>query len=442
MALSPRGLTSLWARAILQIDGPAQFRSSTAFYPPLPFVLALFVQPFTGAMAVPGPFLIAAALGAGLLLVWYVNLRDTAGFSRAASLGCVALLALNPFFLRAVAEGGEALLTLLGTWVFARGIVNLRLTGNAPDMMKVAVGMLVVSLSSSYGLMICLGSLPFMIVAARPSMLLASPTGYLFAMFYPIVAGIGSLMVVAAIFDSQLMPLLVEGVAPVALRDHLWVLAGLVPVALAATLSNLRALQYFLPLMAINGAVVGAYVLNLGFHVESDLIIAAAPLLAVVVVALRFWPPSALRAPAVLAVLLLGLVLSAQSLRMAPPGESRDWALAVTGTRSPARDATAELAAVLQGKSGIMVDAERNPTIITALRGVKQLAVAGQVVYDWALEGGVPRAAYILIPAAGTEGATRDRILRRFPQLEQDRLAGYSEVFRNAAWRLFEPIRV
>lgn len=128
-------------------------------------MLALFVQPFTGAMAVPGPFLIAAALGAGLLLVWYVNLRDTAGFSRAASLACVALLALNPFFLRAVAEGGEALLTLLGTWVFARGIVNLRLTGNAPDMMKVAVGMLVVSLSSSYGLMICLGSLPFMIVA-------------------------------------------------------------------------------------------------------------------------------------------------------------------------------------------------------------------------------------------------------------------------------------
>lgn len=45
-------------------------------------------------------------------------------------------------------------------------------------------------------------------------------------MFYPIVAGIGSLMVVAAIFDSQLMPLLVEGVAPVAPRDHLWVLAG------------------------------------------------------------------------------------------------------------------------------------------------------------------------------------------------------------------------
>ena len=78
---------------------------------------------------------------------------------------------------------------ILGTWLFARGIVNLRLTGNAPDMMKVAVGLLVVALSDSYGLMLCLGAMPFMIVAARPSMIAASSTGYLVAMFYPVLAG-------------------------------------------------------------------------------------------------------------------------------------------------------------------------------------------------------------------------------------------------------------
>ena len=430
-------VTHLWAETILQIDGPAEFMSTDAFYPPVPFTMSLLLYAVVGDLGVPMPFVISAGLGAVLLVLWFRNLSQRGAFSTAASLAAVALLGVNPLFLRAVADGPGTVLTILGIWIFTRGLVNLRLTGNAPDMMKVAVGTILVALSDGFGLLLCLGALPFMIVAARPSMIAASSTGYLVAMFYPIAAAVGSLLFTSMIFDSVLVPNLFEPATPLDLSQHLWVLAGLLPMTVIAVLRNVMLPRVFMPLLAALGTVCGAYGLNLFYQLESDPAMAIAPLLGVAVTAVRYWPLLPLRTAILLTLLAASFFLSALSLRESGTPETRRWLQAMRGENTDNYDHTLQTAIFLREKSGIMLDVERNPHIVVALGGLERLLVAGQREYDWAMQGGMPTAPYVLVPTAPEGAQTTDRVLRRFPQIKAGRLAGYEELHANAQWRVF-----
>ena len=430
-------VTDLWAKSIVQIDGPVQFKATDAFYPPVPYALSLLGQAVLPDTQVPVPFVLSALVGAGLLVMWFLNLRDTGQFSAVTAAVVVLLLALNPFFLRALADGPETMFCILGTWLFARGIVNLRLTGNAPDMMKVAVGLLVVALSDSYGLMLCLGAMPFMIVAARPSMIAASSTGYLVAMFYPVLAAVGSLMFVSMIFDSRLVPLLSETATPLTLREHLVILAGLGPAAFVAILRNILIPRLFMPLLAAVGAVLGGYTLNTFFHVEGDPAMALAPMLGVLVAAIRFWPNLPLREPIAITLMALSLLTSALVMRHVAHNETRVWTNAMLGKENAASRPTQEVVSFLRDKSEIMVDVEKNPQIVVGLGNIDRLVIAGEPAYDWALEGGVPRTNYIVVPRQAEGQITADRILRRFPQLRLSQLPGYEEVFQKQPMACF-----
>lgn len=435
-------VTGLWARSMLLVDGPPGFTSADAFYPPLPLALSLLGQSVLGGASVPVPALLSALLGAAVLLIWFVHLRDSGRFGPALSAVMVGLIAANPFFLRAVAAGPPAVLCILGMWIFAQGIVRLRLTGNAPEMMKVAVGLVLVALSDGYGLMICFGALPFMIVAARPGMIAVSAPGYLVAMFYPVAAAIGSVFFIAMIFDARLLPQLIEPPAPFRAADHAMLLAGLLPVTLAAMLRNLPDARLFVPLLAAAGTVLAAYMLNRQFNLEGDPAIALAPLLGVFVCALGVWSARAGRRPGrrAAAVLLpiFGLVLSVLAFAGTSHEETRRWSLAMLGSDSARSRATGQLGAFLAGRDGIMVDAERNPDALATLGGIDALIVAGDPAYDRTLAGGVLQARYVLVPKTVPGGAVSDRILRRFPELKQGGVDGYQEVFGNARFRVLE----
>ncbi|AML50464.1 hypothetical protein [Falsihalocynthiibacter arcticus] len=431
-------VTTLWAKAIIEVDGASTFNATDAFFPPLPFMLTIALQWLTGGTSVPTPFLISAGLGTLTLIMWFGSLRFNGGVSAFTSYLAVALLALNPFFLRSLADGPENILTMIGTWIFARGIINLRLTGNAPDMMKVAVGLLIVSMSNSYGVLICLGAMPFMIVAARPSMLVASSTGYLIAMFYPVVAAALSLLFVSKIFNSSLVPLLTEDPIEISVWGHIIVLLGLTPIALVAIFRNIFIMRYFMPLIASFATILSAYFLNTFFHVEADPALAIAPMLAVVAVAIRHWPKFSLREPIIISLLALGLLLSTFSFRVGPEGETSAWVAAMQGKKLVNANLTKDVVTFLATKDGILVDIERNPEIVPAIGDMQKLIVSGQTVYDWALEGGILRANYVLVQNSANLAVVTDRILRRYPELLTDQLVQYKEVFQNARWRVFE----
>lgn len=431
-------VTTLWAKAIVLHGGPEGFRATDGFYPPFPYLLTLMLQGLTGGLTVPIPFVLAAGLGAGLSLMWFFNLRKKGGLSPGAAIAVTLLLVVNPFFLRAVADGPETVLLLIGTWVYARGIVNLRLSGNAPDMMKVAVGLLLLTLSHSYGLLICAGAMPAVILAARPSMLVASPLGYLVSMFFPVVAAVGSLMFISAIFDSALVPPLWDANTPASVVPLLLTPLGLVPVALVAVFRTVQSPPHFMPLLAAVLTFVGAYVLNMVFVVEADPGIALAPLLSVMAVAFRFWPAGPLRTPNMIALPALAVATALTTVQGIASGETAQWYGAVLRQDSQPPSSTAGVAAFLGDKTGIMVDVERNADIVTALGGVDRLVVSGQAVYDLALQGGRLSADYLLTPKQTTVAG--DRILRSFPRLKTDTLPRYAQIYEDDYWRVFEKV--
>ena len=433
-----QAVTQLWAKALVQTEVSVQFTATDAFYPPVPYALTLLLQPLTGASRIPTPFILSAATGTLLLMFLYRNLRLKGGYSAMGCLVLIALLAVNPYFLRALANGPETMLTLMGSWIFARGIVNLRLTGNAPDMMKVAVGLLIIALSDNYGLLISFGALPFLIIAARPSMISTSSVGYLFAMFYPVAAAIASIYFVSRLFNSALLPQLVDTPSQFPLREHIIIVSGLLSVALITTFRHLMIPRLFMPLLAVVCTMASAYFLNIFLHIEKDPVVAAIPLLATIVVGLRFWPPSRLREPVALALLSFAILQSAIAVSYTSAMETRSWARAAIGEREQSGDAARATADFLHGRSGIMLDVERNPEMVVAIGDVGNLLTAGTQTYDWALEGGLPQAPYILVPRRELSTAVADRILRRFPELTHDRLHGYDQIYENAGWRVFE----
>ncbi|WP_428929111.1 hypothetical protein [Marinibacterium sp. SX1] len=427
-----------WSKAIVQIEGPPVFRSTETFYPPLTYTMALLVQVALPDSGVPLPNLLTAAFGAVLLYAWCRNFRERGAYEPVSALLLTALLGLNPLFLRAVADGPSTVLLLLGTWIYARGLLNLRLTGNAPDMMKVAVGMLILLLSHSYGLLIAVGTLPFIVIAARPSLLVASSTGYLVSMFFPVAAAIGSLLFVSAILKTTFLSDRLISAPAGGGWEMLVPLLAAMPVVVAGLLRMARLPRYIMPLLSVAGSLLGAVALNTAYALEPDPVIAAVPALGLVAVTIKIWPPSALRAPILAALLILTAILGHWSVRAAGGPESLLWREAVQGRAVPdilADDRAA--AAFLRDKRNVLADVERHPGLIAAMGNLEPFIVPGMPAYDMTVLGGRPRGDYIAVYNDPTEVQPRDRLLRAFPRLLDHNAPGVRLIYDRGGWRIF-----
>ena len=430
----PDGLVQLWSKAILHVDGPPNFKSSDSIYPPLPLVVTMLVHAAVGAGTVPVPLLVSTATAALIAALWYANMHTKGGFSIALAAAAVLLLATHPFFLVAISEGPELAFLCLGVWIFARGILNLRLSGNAPDMMKVAVGLLIIGLSSSYGLLIALGAMPFLALAARPSVFVSSPIGYVIAIVFPVACAVGSLLFVSAIFDT---PLVARG-APRLEAPTLATVAIVLAVAslpALVTAFKVRALpSYTVPLLAAVGSLGVALLFDHHRPFLGEPILAAAPLVAVCAVALRLWPATTSRAPAIIALLLVSWVAAAWVVAQTDRDRIQQWASALQGEEvGTSRDAFS-VAAFLQGRDDILVDAERNPDLVAALGSVDGLVVNGAPAYELTLLGGLPRHRYIVVRGDVEAPIVRDRVLRRFPRLRTQPPPGYTVALVQNDW--------
>lgn len=426
------------ARAILLADGPAVFRATDAFYPPIPFAVALVLQAAIGGGDFLIPILMSAVTGAVLLYLQYGNFVEKAAYQPVEAAILVLLIAVNPLFLRALSEGSDVLLLAIGVWIYGRGLVNLRLTGAAPDMMKVAVGLLIIPLSQGYGLLIAAGTLPFLVLAARPSIFVVSPVGYLVSMFFPVVAAIGSLLFVSAVLKTTFFSTRIAA-GP---GDGGWASLGALASPLIVLVVVLVRLapwpRYWMPLLALTAALVGAATLNQVYGIEPDPVLTAVPLIGAVAVALRLWPASVLRFWIAAALLLLTLPVAGWSIRTYGGPESRAWLDAASGrgTTDPLR-ADRAAALFIEKLEGVVTDAERHPGLVTTLADISPLIVAGQPGYDFALAGGRPLGGYLAVRKDPGMLVTSDRLLRAFPDLEKTVPSGYELVYDKEGWRVF-----
>lgn len=428
----------LWSHAIIQVDGPPGFKSADAIYPPLPLLLVMLSHEVFGSDGLPLPNVVTAGAVALMATYWYRNFRENGRMGVLLAGFIVFLLATHPAFLFATSQSPESVLLCLGTWIFTRGLVQLRLTGNSPDMMKVATGLLIAGLSSTFGLLLAFASLPFLVISARPSVFISSPIGYLLAIVFPVSAAIGSLVFVSMIFDMPLFP------KPEVMRSSSsttsivsWVLVLSFP-ALAACFSLRRATAHVMPLFSGGSCIIVAAIFANLQNASNDPVIACAPLVVVAAVAIRFWPPgpsrTVLGSTAVLASWLTSAALLAQS--KAP--EVERWVMAAIGTNVSSQSSVAVVADLLREREAIFIDAERNPELVVELGSIEGMILPGTPRFELMALGGRLNERIVVARKSSNAAVIEDRVLRRFPRIAEEPPRGYTYRFKNEDWIILE----
>ncbi len=434
------GVVDLWSRVIVQIDGPPDFKPPDPIYPPLPLVLVMMSHLVFGSGNVPLPIAVAAAIAALMAASWFSNFRSQGRMSVKFAGILTLLLATHPALLFTVSQGPELVLLCLGVWVFTRGMVHLRQSGNAPDMMKVAVGLMLVGLSSAFGLLFTLATVPFLAVAARPSLFLSSPTGYLFAIVFPIACAVGSLLFVSFIFD---MPLVAE---PKSTHQSTFLLSVLAPVLtlslpiLASCFRMRHAPTRLVPLLASASCVVVAAIFNYYLVGFADPMTACTPLVAVAAVAIGFWPPGLSRSNFGTSSLVASWLASAVLLGQAEGTESDRWQAHVRGFYSAPNLSMLSVAEMLRGREGILIDVERSPDLVVELGGTKGMVVAGTPSFEQTVIGGRLDESFIVARRSTNSAVTEDQVLRRFPSISVEPPHGYIYRLLSDEWIVLERV--
>ncbi|MCA0961752.1 hypothetical protein [Salipiger bermudensis] len=428
----------MWAKAIVLTDGPAVFRATDAFFPPLPFAIVLVMQWLSGGTGIPLPHVLSAAVGGLLAVAWYHNLLNRAAYDRVSAALVVLLLLLNPIFLRALSDGPSMMFLILGAWLFFRGLVNIRLFGTAPDMMKVGLALLIATMSHELGVLFALATLPALVLAARPSLMMVSPWGYLVSMFFPVVAAVLSLFFISAVLKTDFFA--VQMLSPdIAWADATFVaILCLLPVPLMVILRLLPQARFSMPLAGIVLTLAGMALLNRVYPVQPDPVLVAAPALGAIPVAARWWPRSALRALPLTALLLVSAALGGWAMGALGGPESRAWLQAARGgtVTNPVQEA-APVAAFLRDREQVFADVERHPDLVAALGHARNFIAAGDPAYDRVLFGGRPAGEFVVVGVDENAPVVRDRLLRALPRLKNNKDSRFDLVYNSENWMVY-----
>lgn len=436
----------LWARSIVEIDGPIVFDSSQTFYPPIPYFMTVAAQRLLEPDGVPAPLLVSCAVGGALGMIWWYNLVERANFGPVAGLLCTLLLLLNPVFLFAVVAGPGDIFLIAGVWLFGRGLVNLRLSGTAPDLMKAAIGLLILAFSHRYGLLIVLASMPFTVLAGRPSLLKASTSGYLVALFFPLVFAVGSYAFVSWIFESNFIEtLLATKLGRRFSLDQSMVVIGATlitgPLVVLSLMRFSTQQAIFMPAMAVALTICASVALDSGLHVSSNPALAVAPILGAVMLAIRFWPAERVRGILVAPMLAAGVAGGWHTVDAAGGAESRSLRHAMLQELGEDPFARHRIAArFLDGHEGVMLDPEANPGIVVLLGGASDLILPGSEAFETTMMTHRLAAPVVAVRPVEHLPYQPDRILRVFPSLAIETPVGYALAHSSHGWRIFTRI--
>ena len=293
-------------------------------------------------------------------------------------------------------------------------------------------------MSHELGVLFALATLPALVLAARPSLLLVSPSGYLVSMFFPVVAAVLSLFFISAVLKTDFFA--VQLLSP----DSTWAGATflailcLLPVPLMVILRLLPQARFSMPLAGIVLTLAGMALLNRVYPVQPDPVLVAAPALGAIPVAARWWTRTSLRSTPLAALLLLSGMLGGWALGALGAAESRAWLQAASGrtvTNSVAQ--AAQVAAFLRDREEVLADVERHPDLVAALGHARNFIAAGDPAYDRVLFGGRPAGAFIVVGVDQNEPVVRDRLLRALPRLQNNRDSRFDLVYDTGNWMVY-----
>lgn len=429
--------------ALLAQQGKVSGGEIVAAYPPLPFVLLFSVQSLTGLAPAQSNALLCAMLAAALGVLWFRSLRK-AGDSLAIAGALTFLIIANPLFLRLVAAGPQALIDILGFWLFARTAISLRRFGDVDAMMLCSVSLILMIMSGPFGSLVALTCALGIAVAFPSEIVWRDRPAVLLALLFPVVLAAGGLVFVNWV-------LLHDGFAFVPeelrfgpdLRLAAWdqaprtvLLTCLAcPLALVA-LVDPRTRGF--PVVLIAYILFAAAALALPLGLASSPARAISLTLPVAAVITENWGREGHRLKILAGLLGLGLLggfLAANADRpWTVAGYSSTIERAIPRLAQTAADQ--ELASHIAGRSDVMFDAAAHPSVVAALGSARGLVTGNETAFQVALLRREPVARAIIVHAPDPS-RTDDAISRTFPELYGHGFPGYELEYDNAGWRVW-----
>ena len=429
----------IWSKVILQLDGPPGFQSSESLYPPLPLFVSMILHKIIGASGIPIPTLsgvLAASLVAACI---FLRMTEHGKYRHTTAFLVLALMLGNPVSLYAITGTSEVSFLFLGLWTTTNGLFRLRRTGAAPDMMQIGIGLMIVGLSSSYGLLICLSALPFLAIAAPPRLIVASSSGTILAIVFPVFCAVGSLFLLSAVFDTPLIAKDLEFGASETFRVTavLFLVSG--GLAHLTTLAIWRGGQSAVPMICMIGTVGSAMLLDLSIGYFNDVFLTASPLILLGCAGLCAWPQRKMRGLIVVFATTFAWAGGFYQISQHDNLVVVQWSDAVYGKQTDIRDVEL-VARFLSEREGVMLDGEQNPELIIALDGIDRLVLNGAPEFELVAEGGRPKENYIVLRNVPTAPVIKDRLMRRFATVKDSPPGGYTIILEQGEWIVLERI--
>lgn len=440
---------------ILDAEGHSTFAEFVTRYPTLPSVATMTATWAAPWSPLPQPLLVSAGLG-GLIIVGLAWGYRKAGYDRWVTLALVALVALNPVFLRLMSEG-EAFWPVAGGTLFAAGMLRLRHGVVVTNAIIIAIAMFLLIPSHKVGITLVISALPFLVLACPPSILSISAVGAYMALLFPSLFLVLSLVYVSQVFQGDALAFVADvmrdwNLSPIVVPtagEHMdptgGVLAGLLSVALVAPImpamlvmgwQNVALRMANIALLAT--ACVSVTLCLIAFP-QMEPVTALGPILGFAAAAVSWIPRWRRRQAIAIALALLGLIGSAISLGLDGRSESTRWIRAALGEPagpSPL-DPMVDLGARLAGHDGIMLDPEVMPEAIAARRTSKGLILPTDGEFRRTFMTRILTAPAIVV-LDPDRWLRPDRIGRNFPDFYGRGADGYQLAYDGGYYRIYQ----
>lgn len=435
-------LGSLVGRALMGAAGKMDAGELIAAYPPnslLPLVVTQLVPGISGFEAAG---LLSAVLAAALAGLWLRGLLR-AGFRPVAATAITLLLCANPLFLRAVAEGPELMITILGAWAFAISAFAVRGRAGVNDLMLCSASLILLAFGGQAGALLVIATLPFLLLIMPPDIRMRSRGSVYLVLLFPVLfCLLGFMLINWMMLHDPLAFLRAQIEASGEWFAGSWRHAA-AEIVSAATAASVLIGQFILargrrPVQSVAVALLGSAMLmgllSMQTGLGLSLTVALAPIVGFSAAAAMRWPVQQHRALRL--VTLLGLSLLGAGSALVAERYGHRSGSAIDGDHRIAADR--RFGMFLAGHSDVLIDASAHPQVVAARGSAAGLVTASDTAFDLAmLRKRVAGAATAVAVAAPDPSHNADTLGRILPNLYARGEPGFHLIYDRDGWRVW-----
>jgi hypothetical protein len=449
-----------WATVVGSMDAPeGGFNRFVLLYPQVQYYLLTLLSVIPGLKSPQAPYLMSAAMAAGLLTHFTYRMRHV-GTSWPRTAAIVAVIALNPIFLWSATNGGGEMIGILLYYVLGLAMIVLRYSHSLHSHILLGLVLLLFFVADARSLYIAVTLLPLLPLVVQKHILRLNPVAPILVLYLPLLFMIGIWLALNWIYTGDALAFLRDPASPFLgariSADYLPWRAGYGQEFWPATLISAVLLLLCYPallLVQFSGmrrsrvyaaglALAGMPVFASGLATWAEFTQSPADILVLVMGGVMALMTTGImvrdRPAAVLALMVAGMIGSLALFQKYPGVGMAGWFDAFAGRTAEApRQTDLDLGLWLRDLDGVMIDENTAYAVIAARGGAKGLVLTFSDRFKEGVNSGKPATNWIAMPSPQRDPYLVDLVNRYFPKAYTVGLPGYTLIYDRGGWRVY-----